>query len=460
MLSILWSDRNDIIIYRTYDSFKDLSKQLARKFPLESGLVNKSERILPILRDVPLWFRTRFSSRYMERLRLVQAYSQELLQTDSKISQCEDIIQYFSPNSQDLTPSFPENSLVILPSESDQKQEVTIPRSDQPTSQPILSEPYLCIDAYETKDTKNRPFKVKKNEQIDVIIKDSTGWWLVENEEKCLAWFPAPYLVKPISAENNSKKKSFHKGSFYYAHKAFEAQNVDEIALKIGVVVEVIEKSDDGWWLICYNGRFGYTPAMFLKPYKNPHQNLQVTHNLERFGSTPNLFNAVNGVQNDRSPEQPRQRREEKIQKPRLQKTLSRSLSGLQDLDIDEPDFSTPTRARIDSSKPRESYVEWCKQDLWTAKYSSQTPHPAHPLSPNSLYNCNELSPQQKLNKPEFEEEKHRKDSGFDEQRSPSTSVSSDGDKIPPLVPQRPSLQEIQSRCTSITRNAALQHNI
>lgn len=21
-----------------------------------------------------------------------------------------------------------------------------------------------------------------------------TGWWLVENEAKCLAWFPAPYL--------------------------------------------------------------------------------------------------------------------------------------------------------------------------------------------------------------------------------------------------------------------------
>lgn len=23
-----------------------------------------------------------------------------------------------------------------------------------------------------------------------------TGWWLVENEEKRMAWFPAPYLEK------------------------------------------------------------------------------------------------------------------------------------------------------------------------------------------------------------------------------------------------------------------------
>lgn len=23
-----------------------------------------------------------------------------------------------------------------------------------------------------------------------------TGWWMVENEAKCMAWFPAPYLEK------------------------------------------------------------------------------------------------------------------------------------------------------------------------------------------------------------------------------------------------------------------------
>lgn len=25
---------------------------------------------------------------------------------------------------------------------------------------------------------------------------DGAGWWLVENEEKRMAWFPAPYLEK------------------------------------------------------------------------------------------------------------------------------------------------------------------------------------------------------------------------------------------------------------------------
>ncbi|XP_018416717.1 PREDICTED: NADPH oxidase organizer 1-like [Nanorana parkeri] len=215
ILSILWSDRNNIIIYRTYDSFKELSKLLSNTFPLEAGLVNKSDRTLPVLKDVPLLFWTRFSSRFLERLRLLEVYSEELLQTDPKISQCEDVVSFFSPNNQDLAPSFPENSLVILPSENDQKQRVVVSpsKSYEPNTQPIVSEPYLCIDAYETKDTKNRPFKVQKNEQIDVLMKDATGWWLVENKEKCLAWFPAPYLAKPKSSYMEFKDKSFHRGN-------------------------------------------------------------------------------------------------------------------------------------------------------------------------------------------------------------------------------------------------------
>ncbi|MEE6523493.1 hypothetical protein FKM82_022422 [Ascaphus truei] len=50
MFSVFWSDRNDILIYRTFDDFKNLTRQLEKKFPLEAGLVKRSERILPILK--------------------------------------------------------------------------------------------------------------------------------------------------------------------------------------------------------------------------------------------------------------------------------------------------------------------------------------------------------------------------------------------------------------------------
>ncbi|XP_063790992.1 NADPH oxidase organizer 1-like [Pseudophryne corroboree] len=460
MFCILWSDRNNIRIYRTYDNFKDLSKLLTKIFPLEAGLVNKSDRVLPILKDVLVLFRTRFSARFLERLRLLEVYSQELLQTDSKISKCEDVIQFFSPNNQDLTPSFPEDSLVILPPENDQGQKKMTcpPKVSQPTTQPIISETYLCIDTFETKDTKNRPFKVKKNESLDVLIKDSTGWWLVENEEKCLAWFPAPYLIKSEPLNSDARRTSCSRGTFYYAEKAFEAQNSDEISLSVGVVVEVIEESDIGWWLICYNGRFGYVPAMFLKPYKNPHQNLQVTFNQDRFGSSSNLFKAVsnldisNGLALDQNGT-----READNRRARLRRMKSRSLTGLEDLsDLSAQNFSK-------SRREDKVYVERSKEDTGDLRPPSAAEKPVGLHTQYVLHDCHGLCTEDGIgSRADLMDGKKRADSGFDSiHSSPRISVSSDnGGSSPPPVPQRPSLQEIHSRCTTITRKAVIQQNV
>lgn len=40
---------------------------------------------------------------------------------------------------------------------------------------PFVTQTYRCVDAYETKDTKNRPFKVDVDEKLDVLIKDPSG---------------------------------------------------------------------------------------------------------------------------------------------------------------------------------------------------------------------------------------------------------------------------------------------
>lgn len=42
----------------------------------------------------------------------------------------------------------------------------------------------------------------------------------------------------------------FLPGTLYYAVRAYESQKADELSLNVGVVVEVLEKSDNGWWLI------------------------------------------------------------------------------------------------------------------------------------------------------------------------------------------------------------------
>lgn len=48
-------------------------------------------------------------------------------------------------------------------------------RMDEGVTQPFVTETYRCIAPYETKDTKNRPFKVEVDETLDVLIKDKAG---------------------------------------------------------------------------------------------------------------------------------------------------------------------------------------------------------------------------------------------------------------------------------------------
>lgn len=40
---------------------------------------------------------------------------------------------------------------------------------------PQASQSYRCIETFETKDTKNKTFKVAKKEIVEVLMKDMTG---------------------------------------------------------------------------------------------------------------------------------------------------------------------------------------------------------------------------------------------------------------------------------------------
>lgn len=42
-------------------------------------------------------------------------------------------------------------------------------------TQPFVSKTYRCVAPYETKDTKNKPFKVVVDERLDVLIRDQAG---------------------------------------------------------------------------------------------------------------------------------------------------------------------------------------------------------------------------------------------------------------------------------------------
>ncbi|XP_051487689.1 NADPH oxidase organizer 1 [Apus apus] len=453
MMFVSWSDQNNILIYRTFEDFKRFHKELKRKFPIESGSLRRSDRTIPRFKDVNV--KQRMSgklNKYLEILKLLETYSQELLKTDAKISQGEDVVQFFKARTQDLDPSFPEHSVVIMPSEMGGEKKS---QSQQPLSSithPQASQSYRCIETFETKDTKNKTFKVTKKEIVEVLIKDMTGWWLVENADKQIAWFPASYLEE-IDAHKDiqSVLSSNEEGSLYFVGRPYEAQKADELSLNPGMVVEVVRRSEDGWWLVRYNGRTGYMPSICLQPYKNPHHKLQTIMTCGLNISTPNLC----------SPLAAPQPRGEAVGQDRVQACLplhrteedmgslrsrSRSLpraSSTPDLESDSSSLS------VGSSSERDSRLSW-KPDL-----SRSLPEVEQPRSPPLGHASATHS-----SKAPCLSHKDRNDSGFVESSAADLSCSlTDPDLAAcvPKVPVRPSAHEILQKCSTVTRRAVQQ---
>lgn len=63
---------------------------------------------------------------------------------------------------------------MVMPSEDELKTEAGQGHIGNVT-QPFVTETYRCVAPYETKDTKNKPFKVAMDEKLDVLIKDKAG---------------------------------------------------------------------------------------------------------------------------------------------------------------------------------------------------------------------------------------------------------------------------------------------
>ncbi|KAH0631745.1 hypothetical protein JD844_019511 [Phrynosoma platyrhinos] len=232
MLSVSWSDQNLVLIYRAFEEFRKLHKTLKRKFPIERGLLRSSDRTIPKFPavNVILW-KNRKRSRGLKSLKQLEIYCQDLLRTQPQISQGEDVIHFFEAQSQDLNPSFPENSSITFPSATGEGQEKAPARPSMLTiTDPIVSPIYTCIEAFETTDMKNGVLRT------------------------------------------------------------YEAQEEDELSVKTGVLVEVLEKLDSGWWLVWYDGKRGYVPSVFLQPYRNPHHKFLALTNRRLCISSPNLL--------------------------------------------------------------------------------------------------------------------------------------------------------------------------
>ncbi|XP_003478158.1 NADPH oxidase organizer 1 [Cavia porcellus] len=256
--SVHWSDGSDTFVCRSWDEFRQLQKTLKENFPVEAGLLRRSDRLLPKLPDAPLLSRGGRTGRGLVRLRLLNTYVQELLANVNQVSWSPVLTSFFEPRNQDLESALPPSSMVILP----------VP--EKPSPRPVNSldihsleiQSLCCVHPFHTQDTQGRPFHVKAQESLDVLLRHPSGWWLVENEGQQKAWFPAPYLeVAPevgLMLQNS--------GTVFCASRAYKGSRADELSVPAGARVQVLETSDRGWWLCRYCDQDGLLPSVLLQP--------------------------------------------------------------------------------------------------------------------------------------------------------------------------------------------------
>lgn len=439
MISVLWSDETEVIIYRSFQDFKKFHRQLKKRFP-HVNLLRKNDRVLPKFSGkARKSLQQKGSKRSVHRMKFLESYCDELLKCDQIVTQSSELTQFFTPKTHDLQTDYTKNSVMILLSD-DSDQGDRHPTGN--VTHPLVTQTYRCLAAYETKDAKNRPFKVAVDEKLDVLIKDPAGWWLVENEEKRLAWFPAPYLEMWEGEEDDDDTGLQLGGSLYCAVRSYSAKKDDEVSVPIGSVVEVLRKSDDGWWLIRFNGKGGYIPSMYLQPYNNPRAGL---YSMQRklHSSTLNLSTPSTEPRASPPPEENRSQTDSAT-RSRGERSMPSRLHKAQSLDVLSETW-TQTEQAASTSKDHKRRTSNTSTELSFSGFSSDNDSSSsaaeESVQPN-ISNSGRNSPNDGLSS-------HQR-TGSARSSGSDTSVGA------PRMPPRPKTEEILTRCTTMTRKAAL----
>ncbi|KAL3967476.1 malate dehydrogenase [Sarotherodon galilaeus] len=460
MLSVLWSDQNEIIIYRSFQDFKEFHKQLKKRFP-HLNPFRKDDRMIPKFTGKARRssVQKKGSKKSVRRMKFLESYLEKLLKCDQSVTRSIEVTRFFTPKDHDLQPDYTKNSVMMLLSD-DQNDEsggggggsARHFHHGGSITHPFVTQTYHCVAAYETKDTKNRPFKVAKDEKLDVLIKDPAGWWLVENEDKRLAWFPAPYLELSEGDDDDDEDELQLRGALYCAVRSYTSKKVDEISVPIGSVVEVLRKSDNGWWLIRFNGRVGYIPTMYLQPYNNPRAGLHGVHN-RLHSSSLNLATASRDRQ---APYPPSIHEEDDLHQnypgPSRQLSEPARLHKARSLDVlSDPWPQGEEEREAPASNSRPSIMSQISSDSIFSELSSSSDSSSSSLREEAQNHADHPAASQQPDSSHSSPDPSLSD-GVSFNNGPERGNAS----VVPRVPPRPKTEEILTRCTTMTRKAAL----
>ncbi|XP_032182715.1 NADPH oxidase organizer 1 isoform X1 [Mustela erminea] len=345
--SVCWSDGSDTFVRRSWEEFKKLHKSLKETFPVEAGLLRRSDRVLPKLPGEAVckaragwggipggagapatWWREPWGgptvpSRCACRRIAVGAWGAHRprpsspaaagdLFPDTADHGCPRVPEPSAqrllctatpgPGAQAASRQVPHSSPTPSPRKylgdggggktgrvGEGQQALTthpthpslratlsslviLPAPEEPLGRPtdtlairgLEAQSLRCLQPFSTQDMQGRPFHTRAQEVLDVLLRHSSGWWLVVNEDQQTAWFPAPYLEE--AAPSPQQQPLGSRGSQFCASQAYESSHADELSVPAGARVRVLEMSDRGWWLCRFGGRCGLLPAVLLRP--------------------------------------------------------------------------------------------------------------------------------------------------------------------------------------------------
>lgn len=269
VINVTWSDKSVVVIFRRYSKFFELQTRLFEDFPDEGGVKDPSKRSLPFLPGKIIFGRSNTRDVAEKRKEPINDYCQSLIKLPGKISASDLVLEFFEPTNEDISPGEGEEQK----DKKKAKDEIA-----QVISEPIQLEQYIVIADYQKQNRSE--VSVLAGDIVEVIDKNENGWWFVNMDEE-QGWLPASYLEPEDGSAESIVGKTYKVGDEkYIATRAYTANEPDEIGFQKGVVVDILQKNVDGWWLIRFNGKDGWAPSIYLKKV-DPSQALPRAHGYE-----------------------------------------------------------------------------------------------------------------------------------------------------------------------------------
>lgn len=262
IIEVSWSDDSVLNIGRAYSEFFDFQMTLLDRFPSEAGQNDPTKRIIPFLPGKSLFRRSNTREYALKRMGPISEYCTGISKMPRYIIDNSIVEDFFRQNPSDQARRHKSSPQDDITRNTNKANEIT---------GPLVLDKYVAIADYNKENKKE--LSLKSGQVLEVVEKSENGWWLAANEEGMNGWVPATYLETlygeaSSQTENNRVKPG--EGEMFEADTDFSASSADEMTFKIGDVLEVLEKSLEGWWYAKIGNNEGWVPATYLQKSSLP----------------------------------------------------------------------------------------------------------------------------------------------------------------------------------------------